>query len=138
MSDIVIYEDGNVELKATLESESIWLKQNEIAKLFNKDRTVITRHINNILKDNEVDEKSNVQKMLHIANSDKPVKFYSKRLQEQKLQELEDTLHLIRQTIDRKELSANEVKGFVAMESNYAKSWALLQGYDEQSLQEVA
>ncbi len=70
MSDIVIYEDGNVELKATVESESIWLRQNEIAKLFGKDRTVITRHINNILKDN------NVQKT-HIANSDKPVKFYS-------------------------------------------------------------
>ena len=76
MSDIVIYEDGNVELKATVESESIWLRQNEIATLFDKDRTVITRHINNILKDNEVDEKSNVQKM-HIAKSDKPVKFYS-------------------------------------------------------------
>ena len=44
--------------------------------LFEKDRTVITRHINNILKDKEVDEKSNVQKM-HFPNSDKPVKLYS-------------------------------------------------------------
>jgi len=52
------------------------LRQDEISLLFEKDRTVITRHINNILKDNEVDEKSNVQKM-HIPNSDKPVKFYS-------------------------------------------------------------
>ena len=37
-----------------------------------KDRTVITRHINNIFKDGELDEKSNVQKM-HFANSDRPV-----------------------------------------------------------------
>ena len=176
MSEIVIYEDGNVELKATVKSESIWLKQNEIAKLFDKDRTVITRHINNILKDNEVDEKSNVQKM-HIANSDKPVKFYSldivlavgyrtnsakaikfrqwatkvlkdyivkgyvlnqKRLQKQKLQELENTINLIKQSMNQRELSTNEAKGFVEIVSNYAKSWALLQGYDEQSLEEVS
>jgi len=176
MSEIVIYEDGNVELKTTVESESIWLKQNEIAKLFDKDRTVITRHINNILKDNEVDEKSNVQKM-HIANSDKPVKFYSldivlavgyrtnsakaikfrqwattilkdyiikgytlnqKRIKEDKLQELEQTISLIKQGLENKELSLQEAKGFVEIVSNYAKSWALLQGYDEQSLEEVS
>lgn len=76
MSDIVIYENGNVELKATVEGDTIWLRQNQIAEIFEKERTVVTRHINNILKDKEVDEKSNVQK-IHIANSDKPVKFYS-------------------------------------------------------------
>ncbi len=176
MSDIVIYEDGNVELKATVESESIWLNQKQIVELFGKDQSVISRHINNIFKDKEIEEKSNMQKM-HIANSDKPVKFYSldivlavgyrtnsaksikfrqwatkvlkdyiikgyalnqKRLQEQKLQELEDTLHLIRQSIDQRELSEDEAKGFVEIMSNYAKSWALLQGYDEQSLLEAA
>ena len=47
-----------------------------IAEIFGKDRTVVIRHINNILKNQEVDEKSNVQK-IHITNSDKPVKFYS-------------------------------------------------------------
>ncbi|WP_456479877.1 RhuM family protein, partial [Nautilia sp.] len=76
MSDIVIYKDGEIELKSRFDGENIWLRQDEIAKLFEKDRTVITRHINNILKDKEVDEKSNVQKM-HFANSDKPVKLYS-------------------------------------------------------------
>jgi len=76
MSEIVLYEDGNVVLPLSFEEENFWLRQDEIAKLFDKDRTVITRHINKILKDEEIDEKSNVQKM-HIANSDKPVKFYS-------------------------------------------------------------
>ncbi len=76
MSDIVIYKDGEIELQSRFDGENIWLRQDEIAKLFGKDRTVITRHINNILKDKEVDEKSNVQKM-HFANSDKPVKLYS-------------------------------------------------------------
>ena len=75
-NNIVVYDNGEIELKVSVENESIWLRQNEIAMLFNKDRTVITRRINKIIKDEEVDEKSNVQKM-HIANSDKPIKLYS-------------------------------------------------------------
>ncbi len=58
------------------ENESVWLRQNEIVLLFGKERSVITKHINKIFTDKEVDEKSNVQKM-HIPNSDKPVEFYS-------------------------------------------------------------
>ena len=69
-------ENGEIEFTGDLENETIWATQKQIVEIFEKDRTVITRHINNILRDNEVDEKSNVQKM-HIANSDKPVKFYS-------------------------------------------------------------
>ncbi len=76
MKNIVIYKNGEIELKIPINNDTIWLRQNEISILFEKDRSVITRHINNILKDKEVDEKSNVQKM-HIPNSDKPVKLYS-------------------------------------------------------------
>ncbi len=61
-----------------------------------------------------------------------------KRLQQQKLQELENTINLIKQSMNQRELSTDEAKGFVEIVSNYAKSWALLQGYDEQSLEEVA
>ncbi len=61
-----------------------------------------------------------------------------KRLQEQKLQELEKTINLIKQSMSQKELSADEAKGFVEIVSNYAKSWALLQGYNERSLLEAA
>ena len=75
-NDIVVYSNGEIELSVSIENETIWLTQKQISELFDKDRTVITRHINNILKDKEVDEKSNVQKM-HFANSDKPVKLYS-------------------------------------------------------------
>ena len=73
---ILVYDSGEIELEVSVKNETIWLRQNEIAVLFDKDRTVITRHINKILEDKEVDEKSNVQKM-HFANSDKPVKLYS-------------------------------------------------------------
>ena len=76
--EIIIYQTSKkeVSIKVRFENESVWLRQNQIAELFGKNRTVITKHINKILKDKEVDEKSNVQKM-HIANSDKPVAFYS-------------------------------------------------------------
>lgn len=47
-----------------------------MSMLFDKDRTVITRHINNIFKENELDKESNVQKM-HFPNSDKPVTLYN-------------------------------------------------------------
>jgi len=74
--NIIIYQSGEIEIKVSLNNETFWLRQDEISKLFGKDRSVISRHINNILRDNEVDEKSNVQKM-HFPNSDKPVKLYS-------------------------------------------------------------
>ena len=75
---IVIYKTkGNkAELKIRLEKETIWLTQKQIAGLFNIERSVITKHIRNILGSGELEEKSNVQKM-HIAGSDKPVKFYN-------------------------------------------------------------
>ncbi|HAJ44895.1 hypothetical protein A3K33_02535 [Candidatus Azambacteria bacterium RIFOXYC1_FULL_41_20] len=75
---IVIYKTSKneVELRVRFEGESVWLNQNEMARLYGKERSVITRHINNIFKDAEVDKKSNVQK-LHITNSDKPILIYS-------------------------------------------------------------
>ena len=76
--EVVIYKTSKneVELKVHFKEESVWLRQNEIALLFGKERSVITKHINKIFTDKEVNEKSNVQKM-HIAKSDKPVEFYS-------------------------------------------------------------
>lgn len=75
---IVLYEDNdkNVFVKVAYHDETFWLNQSTIAELFGVDRSVITKHISNIFKEGELEEKSNVQKM-HIANSDKPVKFYN-------------------------------------------------------------
>ena len=68
--------DGNVTVDVQLKSDTVWLTQKQISELFDKERSVVTKHINNIFKEQELDEKSNVQN-LHIANSDKPVAFYS-------------------------------------------------------------
>ena len=76
-SEIVLYQpEGSVSLEVRLENETVWLTQQQITELFQRERTVITRHINNVFKERELDEKSNVH-FLHIANSDKPVKIYS-------------------------------------------------------------
>lgn len=76
--ETVIYQakTGAIEFKGDFKKDTVWATQAQISELFNIDRTVVTRHIGKIIKDGEVDEKSNVQNM-HIANSDKPVKFYS-------------------------------------------------------------
>ena len=75
--EIILYQpDEAVRLEVRLEGETVWLTQAQIAELFQRDRTVITKHINNVFKEKELEEKSNVH-FLHIANSDKPVKFFS-------------------------------------------------------------
>ena len=75
MSEIIIYQSENGEFEVRLDQETVWLRQEQMAELFGRDRTVIGRHIRNALEEDELDEKSNVQN-LHIANSDKPVNFY--------------------------------------------------------------
>ena len=75
-NEIILFENQNVKLEVNMNDETVWLTQIQMAELFEKDRTVISRHINNIFKENELEEKGNVQKM-HITNSDKPISYYS-------------------------------------------------------------
>jgi hypothetical protein len=77
-SEIIIYQtaDGLTKIDVRMNGETLWLTQAQIAQLYGRERSVITKHIRNIFADDELDEKSNVQNM-HIPNSDKPVTFYS-------------------------------------------------------------
>jgi len=77
-NEVVIFQmkGGAIEIKKDLNANTIWASQSDIVSLYEKDQSVISRHINSIFKDGEIDKKSNMQKM-HIANSDKPVIFYS-------------------------------------------------------------
>lgn len=75
--EIVMYQpDETIRLEVRVESETVWLTQQQISDLFLRDRTVINRHINNVFKEGECDKESNVH-FLHIPNSDKPVMYYS-------------------------------------------------------------
>lgn len=76
--ELVRFTDDGFELdvRADSENETVWLTQEEMALLFDVNRTRITRHISNIIKDSELDEKSNVRKT-HFPLSDKLVKLYN-------------------------------------------------------------
>ena len=76
--EVVLYraEDGTAALDVRLQGDTVWLTQDQMAKLFGRERSVITKHIRNVFKEGELPEKSNVQKM-HIAKSDKPAAFYN-------------------------------------------------------------
>ncbi|MCF2656291.1 virulence protein RhuM/Fic/DOC family protein [Lacrimispora saccharolytica] len=77
-NELVIFEtkDNDIKLEVPVDRDTVWLTQAQMTGLFKVDRTVITRHVNNVFKEQELIKESNVQKM-HIANSDKPVQFYS-------------------------------------------------------------
>ena len=66
---IVIYQspDGNTSIDVKLENETVWLTQAQMSMLFQKDRTVITRHINNVFKGGELDRKVVCAKFAHTT-----------------------------------------------------------------------
>ena len=59
-SELIIYqtEDGQTRLQVKMEDETVWLTQEQMAELFDKGRTTITEHIQNVFKENELDKKS--------------------------------------------------------------------------------
>lgn len=77
-NETVIYQakNGAIELRGDFTNETVWATQAQIVDLFQINQSVISRHINNIFADGEINMKSNMHKM-HNANSDKPVNYYS-------------------------------------------------------------
>ena len=76
--EVIVYQsnDGVACVDVLMENDTVWLSKNQMAELFQRDRTNIGRHIQAIFQEGEMDEKSNVQKM-HVPFSDKAVAFYS-------------------------------------------------------------
>lgn len=163
--------DGQAQLEVALEQDTVWLSQEQMTQLFERDQSVLSRHIRNVFKEGELEEESNMQKM-HIAHSDRPVTFYSldviisvgyrvkslrgvqfrkwatrvlkdhlvqgytlnrRRLQERGI-EFEQVVNLLSRTLENQQLVSGDGQAVVQVISDYARSWSLLQGYDEQSL----
>lgn len=78
MEKFILYNttDGKASIKLYAENNTVWLTQAQIAELFQKNISTISRHIANIFDEGELEEKSNLR-FMQIANSDKPVAFYS-------------------------------------------------------------
>jgi prophage maintenance system killer protein/prophage antirepressor-like protein len=177
--NVVLYTDdlGHVSLEVSLEYETVWLSQKQMAELFDVNIPGINKHIKNILNEGEL-ETSTISKMEIVQQEGKrkvkrEVEFYNldmivslgyrvnskratefrrwatnvlkqylikgyalnhQRINAQSLNELTATMELVRKSIESKELNSNEAKGLLDIINNYAKTWALLQGYDSDKL----
>lgn len=70
--NIVIYQtkDGKTSIDVKLEDETVWLTQAQMAELFQKDRTVIGRHINNVYREGELERDITCAKIAHVQIED--------------------------------------------------------------------
>ena len=66
-NEIIIFENQDVKLEVNMKDETVWLSLEQMTKLFDRDRTVITRHINNILKDQELNKNEVCAKFAHTT-----------------------------------------------------------------------
>ena len=77
-NQIVIYEteDGQTQIDVRLEGETVWLTANQMAQLFKRDEKTIRKHINNVFRENEVEQEINTH-FLRVDGVKQPVAFYS-------------------------------------------------------------
>jgi len=169
--------DGVVRLEVSLERESVWLSQAQMAELFGTKRPAVTKHLANIYRSAELDELSTSSILEHMAehgqryktrlynldaiisvgyrvNSSRATQFRiwatavlkqhlvqgytvnQRRLQERGI-EFEQAIALLSRTLTQQQLLAPEGEAVLKVISDYARTWSLLQGYDEQSLTDI-
>lgn len=166
--------DGQIRLDVSLEQETVWLNQTQLADLFGTKRPAITKHLSNIYKSGELDEQSTCSILEHVAehgqryktrqynldaiisvgyrvNSARATQFriwatlilkqhlvegytlHQHRLQERGI-EFEQAISLLSRTLANQQLVTPEGSAVLHVIGEYARSWSLLQAYDEQSL----
>lgn len=174
MSNIVIFESGDHFVQVRLEGETVWLRQEQMAELFDRERSVITKHVRNVFAEGELVRDSVCAKFAHTAADGKTyqvdhynldviisvgyrvksqqgtrfrqwatsvlrehlVEGYTlnqHRLTERGI-EFEQAVRLLSRTLANQQLVSDEGQAVVEVIADYARSWSLLQGYDEQSL----
>lgn len=76
--EIILYQpDETVRIEVRLEDDTVWLTQAQMAELFQKDQSVIARHIGNVFREGELNESSNMQILHNTLSKYKPTKVYS-------------------------------------------------------------
>ena len=76
--EIVMYQpDETIRLEVRVGDETVWLTQQQMVELFQKDQSVIARHINNVFKEGELKEKSNMHFLHNTQYKYRPTKIYS-------------------------------------------------------------
>jgi prophage maintenance system killer protein len=178
-TQIEIYriEDGKTEIAVNLINDSVWLNMSQIVELFERDKSVISRHINNIFKEGELHKKSVVAKNATTASDGKTyqvdyfnldviisvgyrikskrgtdfriwankilkeylIKGYSineRRLSQQikQLDDLKQSIKVLENVVNQKELTSDESIGLIKIISDYAYALDILDQYDYQTL----
>ena len=67
-NNIVVFQDGEIELKVSIEKDSVWLNRHQLAKLFDRDIKTIGKHINNVFKEGELEKYSTVANFATVQN----------------------------------------------------------------------
>ena len=68
LGEIILYQpEGSVKLEVRVENETVWLTQAQMAELFQKDRTVIGRHIRNVYKEGELEKSITCANFAHMG-----------------------------------------------------------------------
>jgi len=77
--EIILYNtpDGQTNIEVRLVNETVWLTQAQMAELFQKDQSVIARHITNVFKEGELDRESNMQIVHNTLSKYKPTSLYN-------------------------------------------------------------
>lgn len=166
--------DGQVQLSVSIDKETVWLTQEQMGHLFERERSVITKHIRNVFSEGELARESVCAKFAHTAADGKTyqVDYYNldviisvgyrvksrrgvqfrqwatrtlkehlvqgytlnqRRLAERGI-EFEQALALLSRTLANQQLVNADGAAVLAVIADYARSWSLLQAYDEQSL----
>ena len=169
-----VASDGQLTLNVRLDGETVWLTQEQMGTLFERERSVITKHIRNLFAEGELVRDSVCAKFAHTAADGKTyqVDYYNldvaisvgyrvksqrgvqfrqwatrtlkehllqgytlnqRRLQERGI-EFEQALALLSRTLANQQLVNAEGAAVLGVIAEYARSWSLLQQYDEQSL----
>ena len=68
MNEVILFENQGVKLEVNLKDETVWLNLEQMTELFNRDKSVLSRHINNVYKEGELDRNSTVAKFATVQN----------------------------------------------------------------------
>lgn len=179
--NIVIYQtkDGKTSIDVKLEDETVWLTQAQMAELFQKDRTVIGRHINNVYREGELERDITCAKFAHMGSysdqqyetavynldviisvgyrvksqrgtqfrvwANKVLKEYlikgyaiNQQVKIEQLEDLKNTVHLLSNVIEHKQLTLDEANGLLRVITDYTYGLDTLDKYDFQQLEVVS
>lgn len=77
-SELLIYQPDEItKLEVRLDNDTVWLTQSQMSELFQRNQSVIARHIRNIFEEQELDKDSNMQILHNTLSKYKPVSLYS-------------------------------------------------------------